>query len=570
MGILNPDSWLPESWLRRLSLLWVLPVFAAALLLAIWLAVWIQIQDEHQRVQQELNRKSENLVRAFEEHVARTISAIDQTVRFLKYEYETGGDKMDTANLLKRGVIQHEMFVQFSIVGPDGWLRISNLKPFKPVDLSQREHFRVHIAQDSGKLFISKPVKGKVSGKWSIQFTRRINKPDGSFGGVVVVSVDPFYFTNFYSDVDIGRSGTIALVGQDGIVRARTGSGGIGADLRGAQLFRYWPKQPYGNYAGRSALDSVFRFYSFRAVQGYPFVVVMGVGADEALADFYHRREVYLISAGVASLVVVLSSALLMLLALRLRRSQLRAESANRMKSEFLAHMSHELRTPLNGILGGADYLQQALQNEDERDAASLIYSSSEHLLNLVNSVLDMARIEAGRMNIELQAANLPQLLRNGVEAFRPLAEQKQLQFSFSMRLPADDAGDYLVDKTRLLQVVNNLVQNAVKFTEQGWVRVDASVAEGALQLKVMDSGPGIAEQSRKRVFERFHQGADFLTRRHGGSGLGLALVRELVRLMGGQVYFESTVGVGTTFFVTLPLEKGEKDNGAAENTGRR
>jgi hypothetical protein len=145
---------------------------------------------------------------------------------------------MDLPQLSGQGIIQSQLFVQIAIIGPDGMLEMSSVPNFKRMNLSDREHFKVHIAKDSGQLFISKPVKGRASKKWSLQFTRRINKPDGSFGGVVVVSVDPFYFT-FTQDLNIGKTGVVTLVGQDGIVRARTSAGGtgIGMDIRSSGLF---------------------------------------------------------------------------------------------------------------------------------------------------------------------------------------------------------------------------------------------------------------------------------------------------------------------------------------------
>ncbi|UTH74321.1 ATP-binding protein [Chromobacterium sp. IIBBL 290-4] len=567
MSLLRPEAWLPESWLNRLNLLWVLPVFVCALIAGIWLTAWLQISNEQMRAEQEVYRQNANLVRTFEEHVSRTVHAIDQTVRFIKFEYEAEGSKLDLGQLVQNGIIQRDMFVQMAIIGPDGWLVMSNIHSTKRIDLSEREHFKVHKNADSGKLFISKPVLGKVSGKWSLQFTRRINRPDGSFGGVVVVSVDPFYFTTFYSDVDIGKNGVVTLVGQDGIVRARSaGNGsGIGVSIRNAKLFQYWPGRNEGNYFNHSVVDGIDRFYSFRSVPGYPLAVIMGVSEKEAMADYYHRRQMYLGGAVLLSLAVAVSSYLLMILALRLRRSQVQAESANRMKSEFLANISHELRTPLNGILGGADYLRQVLVEPDEQEAAGLIFSSSEHLLSLVNSVLDMARIEAGRMTLDLSETRLSLLLQGAVEAFRSTAEQKGLELTLSIGSAEGESDCYMLDRTRLVQVVNNLVQNAIKFTDRGWVTVEAEVRGGVLSLMVSDSGPGIPEDKQAFIFDRFHQGAEFLTRKHGGSGLGLALVRNLVRLQGGKISFESMENVGTTFHVTLPLTQVEKSYAAVD-----
>jgi signal transduction histidine kinase len=161
---------------------------------------------------------------------------------------------------------------------------------------------------------------------------------------------------------------------------------------------------------------------------------------------------------------------------LRLKKSKIQAESANRMKSEFLAHMSHELRTPLNGILGCSEFLQASLSDPGDLETASMIHKSGQHLLTLVNSILDMARIEAGRMPMEIVDVDLAQMLRDTVELFRPKAEGKGLQLDLlptGGRLPRT----LRLDQTKLTQVMNNLLHNAVKFTEHGHIQIDAKVS---------------------------------------------------------------------------------------------
>ena len=546
-----------EHGLGVLNLEWMIPLFSLFLIAMIWSAVLWQVNTDKVRSQREMQRQSENLVRVFEEHISRTIRAVDQSVLFLKYEYESEGNKMDLPHYIKQGIIQSQLFVQIAIIGPDGMLEMSSVPNFKRVDLSDREHFKVHIGQDNGQLFISKPVKGRASKKWSLQFTRRINKPDGSFGGVVVVSVDPFYFTSFYKDLHLGKTGVVTLVGQDGIVRARTsaGSSGIGMDIHTSGLFRQWPGKDHGQYQQLSSIDQIQRTVSFRAVEGYPLAVLMGVGESEAMADYYEHRNAYFLVASVVSLLICAAGFVMYQMAVRLKNSKAQAESANRMKSEFLAHMSHELRTPLNGILGCSEFLQATLSDPGDLETASMIHKSGQHLLTLVNSILDMARIEAGRMPMEMVEVDLARMLRDTVELFRPKAEGKGLQLEFDYQQAAGCPEHFRLDQTKLTQVVNNLMHNAVKFTEQGSIQVTAKVSPHQLQLAIRDTGCGIPADQQQLVFEQFRQAEAFLTRAQSGSGLGLALVKELVRLMEGKVSFESQVGVGTVFHVSIPLE---------------
>ncbi|WP_199052279.1 ATP-binding protein [Aquitalea sp. ASV15] len=546
-----------QHGLGKLSLEWVIPLFSLFLIAMIWSAVLWQVNADHARSRLEMQRQSENMVRVFEEHISRTIRAVDQSVLFLKYQYESEGSKMDIRSYLDKGIIQSQLFVGLYIIGPDGILQLSSVPNSKRMDLSDREHFKVHIAKDSGQLFISKPVHGRASNKWSLQFTRRINKPDGSFGGVVVVSVDPFYFTNFYKDLDLGKTGVVTLVGKDGIVRARTSAKdiGIGMDIHSSGLFKQWPGRDHGAYQQLSSIDKVQRTVSFRAVEGYPLAVLMGVGEEEAMADYYEHRNAYFTVAAIMSLLVCLAGYVMYHMAVNLKNSKAQAESANRMKSEFLAHMSHELRTPLNGILGCSEFLQATLSDPADLETAGMIHKSGQHLLKLVNSILDMARIEAGRMPMEIVEVQLPTMLRDVVELYRPKAEGKGLQLTLDYQQAPGSPESCRLDRTKLTQVLNNLLDNAVKFTEHGSIQVAARVSAQELQLDIRDSGCGIPLEQQQLVFERFRQADAFLTRAQSGSGLGLALVKELVRLMSGKVGFESQVGVGTVFHVSIPLE---------------
>ncbi len=532
-----------------------------ALIVLVWASVVYKAQLDEEMVIRSINTSNLNLARAFEEHTVRTIKSADQTVLFLKYQYEKLGPGMNIADYVRQGTIINSFFNQIGVIDEKGMYILSNLPDHKLRDLSDREHFLVHRGADTDALYISKPVLGRVSGKWSIQLTRRINKPDGSFGGVVVVSMDPHYFSEFYRGVDLGRSGVVSLVGRDGIVRARRAGENIevGQDLSGTPLMRLGAQAASGHYNYASKADGVRRFYSFRAFQEYPLLVSVGVGEDEALEEFHQRRTGYMVYAGVMSLMVVVFGALAIRMLDRqyrisaaLRESQTRAEEANRMKSEFLASMSHELRTPLNGIMGYAEFLRDS-STDTPREFAGIILESSQHLLELVNSILDLAKVEAGQMVLELRDVPLRPLLERVIQSHRPLALEKGLMLACEV---ADDVPETLrTDSTRLSQVLINLVDNAIKFTDEGRVEMSVSRNGAGLQFKVVDTGCGIAEDMQAHVFERFRQVESFLTRRHAGTGLGLALVKELTALMGGNVILHSAPGKGSEFLVNLPLD---------------
>lgn len=235
----------------------------------------------------------------------------------------------------------------------------------------------------------------------------------------------------------------------------------------------------------------------------------------------------------------------------RLEEAKVEAEAANRMKSDFLARMSHELRTPLNGILGFAELINLESADAEIQDQAKTIYQSGEHLLSLLNDILDLAKIEAGQMRLETVPMDLPSLIEQTVDMHRGAAQTKGLDLTFELAddLPRDLPGD----PTRLRQILNNLIDNALKFTAQGSVQVSGHCEGAWIKLGVRDSGPGIAPEDQARIFERFRQASTFVTRQHGGTGLGLALVKEFVELMGGQVRVESQPGAGAYFEIAIP-----------------
>jgi len=239
---------------------------------------------------------------------------------------------------------------------------------------------------------------------------------------------------------------------------------------------------------------------------------------------------------------------------LRLLAAKVAAERASRAKSEFLATISHEIRTPLNGILGMAQALQAERPAPEQMRRLRIIRSSGEKLLAILDDVLDLSRIEAGQLRVEREAFDMEHVTRGAVATFGPPAEKKGLSFDFSIERSA--TGRFLGDPARLRQVLYNLVSNAVKFTHRGAVGVCVGYAEGRLTLEVADSGIGIPEDKREHIFEKFVQADASTTRTVGGAGLGLAICRELVELMGGRIQVDSVAGRGSVFTVTLPVER--------------
>ena len=235
-----------------------------------------------------------------------------------------------------------------------------------------------------------------------------------------------------------------------------------------------------------------------------------------------------------------------------LSRARDTAETANEAKSAFLATMSHEIRTPLNGVLGMA----QAMAADDlgavQRERLDVIRQSGETLLAILNDVLDLSKIEAGRLELEDTEFDLAELARGAHAAFTAIAHKKGL--SFDLIVEPSAKGIWKGDPTRIRQILYNLISNALKFTDAGEIRVTARRADGRMELVVRDTGIGMSGETVEGLFAKFSQADASTTRRFGGTGLGLSICRELAALMGGTIAVVSAPGAGSTFTVRLDL----------------
>ena len=240
----------------------------------------------------------------------------------------------------------------------------------------------------------------------------------------------------------------------------------------------------------------------------------------------------------------------------RLEDAKEKAEEASRMKSEFLASMSHELRTPLNGILGFSELLQAELTDPAQIEYTNVINDSGQHLLKLVNEILDLSKVESGKMEYNWAALTPASVAEEVATLHRSTATGKNLELN--LEIAEDLPGTMITDATRLRQILNNLLSNAVKFTDTGRITLAVKPVGSDIAFSVTDTGPGIPLEAQAMVFEKFKQLENFLTRQHQGTGLGLALVKQLVEHMGGRVTLDSTVGEGSTFTVYLPQERSD------------
>ncbi len=306
-----PNSSLPgnASSVRTKLMVWV----AAAILISLtWGHIFLLVDESRARETLGAENDLSNLTRVSQEHAIRTLRSADQVIRFVQAGYLEKGNRLDLRELTEQGVIDVEIFNQVGVINEKGIYVLSNLPLVSQIDLSDREHFRVHVPADTGELFVSKPVLGRASGKWSVQLTRRITRANGEFAGVVVVSIDPGYFTRFYSELNLGPQGLAALYGLDGVARARKlgSKEEFGTSATGAVMFARMKRgELFGTYTSVSVVDGVNRVYFFRKIPGYPLAVSAGLSIQDVFANHRQGRDALIFQASLLSLLILLLAA---------------------------------------------------------------------------------------------------------------------------------------------------------------------------------------------------------------------------------------------------------------------
>ena len=536
-----------------------------ALLLAVGAFLAGSLEVSRQRVDAAAADELQNLTLNLARYYFTRLQAADLVLQSAVQDFATAGDAAGPQAFmqdLKR--LQQRLPEAPSLRAADESGLVHFSDGATPISVAERQFFKE--ARRSPDLVVGLPLRSRVSNRWVLPIARQLHHANGEFAGVVYFTLELQDFVSTLGELKVGRRGAITIVNDHQEIIVRLPAVQQMADEKPirltapALLTALASGQPTATYTAESSVDHVVRTAMLRRVGGYPAWVLVGLAEDEIRAPWLAELRIALIF----WLALAAGGGVLLVMQRRRERAQaavlsqldaarVQADAANRSKSMFLANMSHEIRTPLNGVLGFAQIgFHDAAAPEASRQRFGRILQSGKLLQTLLNDVLDVSRIEAGKLLLEPLPSEVREIARQAIDLLRDSAAAKGL--ALRLEVAANVPPVVVVDPLRLQQVLLNLASNAVKFTDAGHVDLRVHAQGEQLVFDVADTGCGLSDAETARIFEAFEQADASVTRRHGGSGLGLTITRNLVALMGGALAVASRQGAGSTFTVRLPL----------------
>ena len=444
----------------------------------------------------------------------------------------------------------------------------NEVQPGSRISLADRDYFLALKAHPGAGLVFSKPLRSRVTGKWEIVLARRLDRPNGSFGGVVYGALDLEKMGARFAALSIGQEGSIslrdpelALIVREGNSQDATGQAGVSPEFRA----RLQAGQEHGTYTAVAPPDGVRRIYAFAHLRPYGQYLHVGLGEREVFESWRRERHQILGFAALCLLLLGVSTwgahrawnrqqrneERLRIREALLAEANQRLLEANEQKNHFLGIVAHDLRNPLNGILLAAQLLEEEDDLERVGATARKIHGEGMEMSALIGRFLDIARIDSGEMRAEPEPCDLADLVRHIVGRHLGRSQQKGIAFAF--RIPESGTGIH-ADPKFVKEVLDNLVSNALKFSPPGstiTLRLEAGPEE--VVASVEDQGPGLTEEDKARLFGRFARLSAQPTGGEKSTGLGLSIAKHMIEATGGRIWVDSRPGEGASFRIALP-----------------
>lgn len=517
--------------------------------------LYLLFESDRKIIEDELVSRTVNAAAYFDLSVNNILSSADSTLRSIRRVYEYNGTTSEVSEFLDAAPINEEIISHVTIINENGQPIFNSKYKIQPsVNTIDRPYFNFFKDLDRGdQLFISLPHRGRNSDKYIIRLVRPLHRVNGEFSGVIFVAIDPDIFTQFFNLVDWRDGGTATLVGLDRRIRARSSykSVAIGQDISGSQLWREVSQNPTGVYEQTSVVDNVKRIYAYRKMAAYDLITAVGISQAHILQELDKRRTNFLLIAGFMTCTLIALSIIIY----REFSINEKVRRINEVKSEFLAHMSHELRTPLNSIIGFSEAMTLEtfgkIENNKYKSYARHIHTAGCHQLNLVNELLDLSAIEAGQRNPQWTVVDPRHLIDAALELVGNIKETKKINCVIDIH---SEVNSLKADWQMSLQVMVNLLSNAFKFSNaQSSVYLTCTPnMDGGTLITLRDEGCGIPASDLPDILKPFHQVRRSVRVAAEGSGLGLSLSKELMRVQGGDLTISSVEAVGTTAHLTF------------------
>jgi len=445
----------------------------------------------------------------------------------------------------------------------------------KKIFLKEEDSFSEIKNNNTNQLYISQPFIGPVLGDWAIILARKVETPSGQFIGIVYAPIRLDFFTKIFSKISLEKDSIINLhdqhfdtrVNYPGEIREET----VNQTFPRNEIYEKFKK---GDFEGKSIItlpnDGIKRFFSFKKLVSFPLYISSGIPYDAHMGNW---RDGHLKS---IAILIVLNFLTIIMIIFFLRRGNIelklqeeifiakeKAEQASLAKTKFVSNTSHEIRTPLNAMIGFIDLLYETPLNEDQKNYLKKMNTAAENLLDLINSTLELSRIESGQLLLETSSFHLKEMLAGTIELLKVNAEKKKIRLDFEL----DTELESLVvetDKIKLRQILVNLIGNSIKFTDIGSVNLKLkkiilpNMTE-ALYFQIKDTGIGIPKNKQDKLFRPFIQIDNASNQRLEGSGLGLSICKMLIDFLKGTIWITSTEGEGSIFHFQIPLTVKEK-----------